>query len=96
LFKSFEDENSNGTYDAGIDEAYSVKTNLITDGQWRKYNIPLNELTIDQSGNNTLIDGVLEPNNIIRIDITNSQSGTAQGEFGYTADYFIITYNNPL
>jgi hypothetical protein len=96
VLKVFEDENSNGTYDAGIDEAYSVKTNLITDGQWRKYNIPLNELTIDQSGNNTLIDGVLEPNNIIRIDITNSQSGTAQGEFGYTADYFIITYNNPL
>ena len=30
---------------------------------------------IDQSGNNVLIDE-LNPQNIIRIDITNSQSGT--------------------
>ena len=56
----------------------------------------LAELIIDQSGNNVLIDGELNPQNIIRVDITNSQSGTVNGQFGYSADYFIITYNEPL
>jgi hypothetical protein len=96
VLKVFEDENGNGTYEAGIDEAYAIKTTLNADGQWHKYSIPFDELTIDQSGNNTLIDGLLKPNNIIRIDITNSQSGTSQGSFGYSADYFIITNDNPL
>lgn len=96
VLKVFEDENGNGTYDAGIDEAYAIKTTLNADGIWHKYNIPLSDLTVDQSGNNTSINGELTPNNIIRIDITNSQSGTAQGNFGYSADYFIITNNEPF
>ena len=58
--------------------------------------VSLAELIIDQSGNNVLIDGELNPQNIIRVDITNSQSGTVNGQFGYSADYFIITYNEPL
>jgi hypothetical protein len=58
--------------------------------------ISFNDFIIDQSGNNILVDGILKPQNIIRIDITNSQSGSANGQFGYFADYFLITYNEPL
>ena len=96
VIKVFEDQNANGVYDAGIDEAYASKINLNTNSQWNKYHISLAELIIDQSGNNVLIDGELNPQNIIRVDITNSQSGTVNGQFGYSADYFIITYNEPL
>ena len=96
VIKVFEDQNGNGVYDAGIDEAYASKINLNTNSQWNKYHISLAELIIDQSGNNVLIDGELNPQNIIRVDITNSQSGTVNGQFGYSADYFIITYNEPL
>jgi hypothetical protein len=96
VIKVFEDENANGSYDSGIDEAYALKVNINTDSQWHKYSILFNSFVIDQSGNNVLIDGILNPQNIIRIDITNSQSGSANGQFGYFADYFLITYNEPL
>ena len=96
VIKVFEDENANGSYDSGIDEAYALKVNLITDSQWHKYSHSLSSFVIDQSGNNILVDGILNPQNIIRIDITNSQSGSGNGQFGYLADYFLITYNEPL
>ena len=96
VIKVFEDENANGIYDSGIDEAYALKVGLTTNSQWNKYNSSFGSFVIDQSGNNVLIDGVLNPQNIIRIDITNSQSGTANGQFGYIADYFLISYNQPL
>jgi hypothetical protein len=96
VIKIFEDENANGIYDSGIDEAYALKVGLTTNSQWNKYNSSFGSFVIDQSGNNVLIDGVLNPQNIIRIDITNSQSGTANGQFGYIADYFLISYNQPL
>ena len=96
VLKVFEDENANGSYDAGVDEAYSIKIALNDDDQWHKKSVNLNDLVIDQSGNNALVNGVLKPENIIRIDVTNSQSGTAQGDYGYSADYFLITYNEPL
>ena len=96
VIKVFEDENTNGSYDSGIDEAYSLKVNLNADSQWHKYSPSFSSFVIDQSGNNILVDGILNPQNIIRIDITNSQSGSANGQFGYFADYFLITYNEPL
>ena len=96
VIKIFEDENGNGSYDSGIDEAYALKVNLNTDSQWHKHSLTFNDFIIDQSGNNILVDGILKPQNIIRIDITNSQSGSANGQFGYFADYFLITYNEPL
>ena len=96
VIKIFEDENGNGSYDSGIDEAYALKVNLNTDSQWHKYSYSFSSFVIDQSGNNILVDGILKPQNIIRIDITNSQSGSANGQFGYFADYFLITYNEPL
>ena len=96
VIKVFEDENGNGSYDSGIDEAYALKVILNTDSQWHKHSLTFNDFIIDQSGNNVLIDGILKPQNIIRIDITNSQSGSANGQFGYFADYFLITYNEPL
>jgi hypothetical protein len=96
VIKVFEDENANGSYDSGIDEAYALKVNLNTDSQWHKYCNSFSNFIIDQSGNNILVDGILNPKNIIRIDITNSQSGSANGQFGYLADYFLITYNEPL
>lgn len=96
VIKVFEDENGNGSYDSGIDEAYALKVNLNTDSQWHKHSLTFNDFIIDQSGNNILVDGILKPQNIIRIDITNSQSGSANGQFGYFADYFLITYNEPL
>ena len=89
-------DSTNGSYDSGIDEAYALKVNLNTDSQWHKYNYSFSSFVIDQSGNNILVDGILNPQNIIRIDITNSQSGSANGQFGYFADYFLITYNEPL
>ena len=96
VIKVFEDENANGSYDSGIDEAYAIKVNLNSDSQWHKYSLSFSSFIIDQSGNNILVDGILKPQNIIRIDITNSQSGSANGQFGYLADYFLITYNEPL
>jgi hypothetical protein len=96
VIKVFEDENANGSYDSGIDEAYALKVNLNADSQWHKYSPSFSSFIIDQSGNNILVDGILKPQNIIRIDITNSQSGSANGQFGYLADYFLITYNEPL
>ncbi|MDA9666094.1 hypothetical protein N9T75_01000, partial [Bacteroidota bacterium] len=96
VIKVFEDENANGSYDSGIDEAYALKVYLNTDSQWHKYCHSFSNFIIDQSGNNILVDGILNPKNIIRIDITNSQSGSANGQFGYLADYFLITYNEPL
>jgi hypothetical protein len=96
VIKVFEDENANGSYDSGIDEAYALKVNINADSQWHKYSPSFSSFIIDQSGNNILVDGILKPQNIIRIDITNSQSGSSNGQFGYLADYFLITYNEPL
>lgn len=96
VIKVFEDENVNGVYEPGTDESYSLKVGLTTNSQWNKYSASFSSFIIDQSGNNALINGVLNPQNIIRIDVTNSQSGSANGQFGYIADYFLISYNEPL
>ena len=41
------------------------------------------DFSVDISGNNVLIDGILNTNNIIRTDVICSQQGTSFGQFGF-------------
>ena len=38
----------------------------------------------------------MNPNNIIRIDVVCSQQGNAFGEYGFFADYYLLSYNEAL
>ena len=96
VVKFFEDHNNNNQYDQGIDEAWSYKQSLQDDNVWHKLSFNLSDFSVDISGNNVLIDGILNPNNIIRTDVICSQQGTSFGQFGFFADYYILTYNSPL
>ena len=92
----FEDQNNNNQYDQGIDEAWVLKVPIQDDGSWYKLSFNLSELIVDIYAGNVEIDGVLNPNNVIRIDVVLSQQGNAFGTFGFFADYYILTYNNAL
>ena len=96
VVKFFEDHNNNNQYDAGVDEAWSFKQSLSDDNLWHKLSFNLNDFAVDISGNNVLVDGVMNTNNIIRIDVICSQQGTAFGEYGFFADYYLLSYNEPL
>lgn len=96
VVKFFEDHNNNNQYDAGVDEAWSFKQSLSDDNLWHKLSFNLNDFNVDISGNNVLVDGVINTNNIIRIDVICSQQGTAFGEYGFFADYYLLSYNEPL
>ena len=52
--------------------------------------------TVDQTAGNVLINGNLNVENIIRIDVVCSQNGNSFGNFGYFLDYLLLTYNMPL
>lgn len=94
--KLFEDQNNNNQYDQGIDEAWVLKVPIQDDGSWYKLSFNLSELIVDIYAGNVEIDGVLNPNNVIRIDVVLSQQGNAFGTFGFFADYYILTYNTAL
>ena len=96
VVKFFEDHNNNNQYDAGVDEAWSFKQSLPDDNLWHKLSFNLSDFAVDISGNNVLVDGVMNTNNIIRIDVICSQQGTAFGEYGFFADYYLLSYNEPL
>lgn len=94
--KLFEDHNNNNQYDQGIDEAWVLKVPLESDGMWHKLSFNLSELIVDVFAGNVEIDGILNTNNIIRIDVIASQQGNVFGTFGFFSDYYILTYNAPL
>ena len=94
--KFFEAHNNNNQYDAGVDEAWSFKQSLSDDNLWHKLSFNSSDFAVDISGNNVLVDGVINTNNIIRIDVICSQQGTAFGEYGFFADYYLLAYMDPL
>ena len=94
--KLFEDQNNNNQYDQGIDEAWVLKVPLEDDGVWHKLSFNLSDLIVDVFAGNVEVDGILNPNNIIRIDVICSQQGNTFGTFGFFSDYYILTYNGAL
>ena len=96
VIKMFEDENSDGSYDQGIDEAWTYKFALNTNGSWNKESFNFDNFSADQTAGNVLIDGILNVENVIRLDVVCSQNGNSFGNFGYFVDYLILTYNSSL
>ena len=96
VVKMFEDENNDGSYDQGIDEAWTYKFTLNSNGVWNKESFNFDEFTVDQTAGNVQIDGNLNVGNIIRLDVVCSQNGNSFGNFGYFVDYLILTYNSSL
>ena len=96
VIKMFEDENNDGSYDQGIDEAWTYKFALNPNGVWNKESFNFDNFTVDQTAGNVQIDGNLNIENIIRLDIVCSQNGNSFGNFGYFVDYLILTYNSSL
>lgn len=94
--KLFEDQNNNNQYDQGIDEAWVLKVPLQADGLWHKLSLNLSDLIVDVFAGNVQVDGILDPSNIIRIDVICSQQGNTFGTFGFFSDYYIMTYNSAL
>ena len=94
--KLFEDHNNNNQYDQGIDEAWVLKVPLQDDGVWHKLSFNLSDLIVDVFAGNLQVDGILNTNNIIRIDVISSQQGSVFGTFGFFSDYYILTYNSAL
>lgn len=96
VIKMFEDENNDGSYDQGIDEAWTYKFALNTDGLWKKESFSFDFFNVDQTAGNVLINGILNVENIVRLDVVCSQNGNSFGNFGYFIDYLLLTYNSPL
>ena len=96
VIKMFEDENSDGSYDQVIDEAWTYKFALNTNGSWNKESFNFDNFSADQTAGNVLIDGILNVENVIRLDVVCSQNGNSFGNFGYFVDYLILTYNSSL
>ena len=96
VVKMFEDENNDGSYDQGIDEAWTYKFTLNSNGVWNKESFNFDNFTVDQTAGNVQIDGNLNVGNIIRLDVVCSQNGNSFGNFGYFVDYLILTYNSSL
>ena len=96
VVKIFEDENNDGSYNQGSDEAWTYKFSLNTDNIWKKESFNFEVFTVDQTAGNVLINGNLNVENIIRIDVVCSQNGNSFGNFGYFLDYLLLTYNMPL
>ena len=42
---------------------------------------------VDQTAGNVLINGILNVENVIRLDVVCSQNGNSFGNFGYFIDY---------
>ena len=97
VIKVFEDSNDDGMINSGDDEVFTTKVPIAADGQWQRMNLPLSDLSLDLSGNNVAVNGgLLELDKILRLDITISQVGTADGTFGFDADYIILTPDEPF
>jgi hypothetical protein len=94
--KLFEDHNNNNQYDQGVDEAWVLKFPIQDDGEWHKLSFNLSDLIVDVFAGNVEVDGILNTNNIIRIDVISSQQGNVFGTFGFFSDYYILTYNSAL
>ena len=97
MIKVFEDSNDDGMINSGDDEVFTTKVPIAADGQWQRMNLPLSDLSLDLSGNNVAVNGgLLDLDRILRLDITISQVGTADGTFGFDADYIILTPDEPF
>ena len=96
VIKIFEDSDGDGAISSGMDEVYTTKLAVNADGEWHRRSVLWSDLELDLSGGNVMLDGQLNVEDVIRLDCTVSQMGTAQGDFGMDVDYVILTQSDPF